>query len=284
MNYNTFNIEIDKGGFTMASVIDVNAVKGKKGAYVVIALIILAGIVIWGSFYAIAPGEIGVKVDTVTGNTKSIEPGYHFKRPFLDRIYIYNVKTQLWDESTVGASRDLQEITLELQVNFRPVYEDVNKLHINVGQQYVTRVLEPAIYESAKSAIAQYNAEEMLEQRDNLRAVIETKLKDNLRQYNIAIEAVNIKDIDFKQAFNDAVETKMIEAQKVKTAEYKMMQAEQEKKAAILEAEGEAERQRLLAQSASRDSVSLAWIAKWNGELPKTMAGSNANFIVDLRN
>jgi regulator of protease activity HflC (stomatin/prohibitin superfamily) len=256
-----------------------NITKYHKIGAVIVAVVLIFGF----TFYLISPGEVGVKVNTIQGSTQSINPGWHFKRPFIDTVYTYNVRTQLWENRAIGASKDLQEISLELQINFRPIYEDVNKLHVEIGPDYIQRVLAPAIYESAKSAIAKYNAEEMLVQRDNLRALIEANLTNNLSEYHIAVISVNVKDIDFKPEFNKAVEEKMIEAQKVKTAEYIMEQARQKKAATILEAEGEAERQRLLTKSASKDSISLAWISKWDGVLPKTVAGGNSNFIVDLR-
>jgi prohibitin 2 len=249
----------------------------KKG--LIAAVIILGLFFALNSTYSIAPGIVGVKVDNITGKTKSVEPGFHFKRPFLDSIYKYSVKTQLSNTKAVGASKDLQEVTLEVQINYRPVYDKVNQIHTNIGQYYFEVVIQPAAFESIKAAIAQYNAEEMMVKREDLRGFIETKLKTNLQQYNIFIETVNIKDIDFRDAFNNAVEEKMIEAQKVKTAEYKMEQARQNKQATILEAEGEAQRQRLLSQAANKDSIALAWISKWNGDIPKVITSDKGGGI-----
>jgi regulator of protease activity HflC (stomatin/prohibitin superfamily) len=245
------------------------------------ALLIL--LLLWNSFYIVSPGEIAVKVNNVTGTTVTSEAGYHLKRPFLDSIFKYNVKTELIGYQAVGASRDLQEVTLELQVNFRPAYEEVNKIHVNIGPKYVTKVIEPALFESAKAAIAQYNAEEMMIQREKLKEMIFEKLKVNLSQYNIFIENISIKDIDFREDFNRAVESKVIEQQKVKAEEYKSQQAEFKKQVIIKEAEGDAERQRLLSKSASKDSIALAWISKWNGDVPSVITGgSNTGMFLDI--
>ena len=256
--------------------------KAHAASIAMIVIIIAAAVLAWISVYVIEPGQIGVKVNTVSGATQSVEPGWHFKRPVLDAVYKYSVRTQLAEYKAVGASRDLQEVTLDVQINFRPVYEAVNKIHVSIGPAYIERVINPAVYESAKAAIAQFNAEEMMVERERLRAIIEEKLKGNLAAYFIFIETVNIKDIDFRDEFNKSVEAKVIEQQKVKTAEYRALQAEQEKKAAILLAEGEAERQRLLTRSASKDSIALAWIAKWQGTTPQVIAGSNSNFLLNI--
>jgi regulator of protease activity HflC (stomatin/prohibitin superfamily) len=95
------------------------------------------------------------------------------------------------------------------------------------------------------------------------------------------VESVNLVDIDFTPEFNKVVEEKQIEEQKIRTAQYVRMQAEENKKTEILKAEAEATKQRLLQQSATREVVNLKWIEKWNGVLPQVNAGKDTMLIVN---
>jgi len=83
-----------------------------------------------------------------------------------------------------------------------------------------------------------------------------------------------------KGPFTRAIEEKMIEAQKIKTAKNKRLQEEENKKSTILKAQAEAEGQRLLRMATSREVVSLKWIEKWDGKLPEIMTGKDSGALL----
>jgi len=95
----------------------------------------------------------------------------------------------------------------------------------------------------------------------------------------MVLEGVNLQNIDFSKEFNRVVEEKQIAEQQIKTAEYNRQRAEKDKATTILQAQAEAEKQRLLAVSTSRDVVELKWIEKWNGQLPTTVMGSSIPMV-----
>ena len=130
-----------------------------------------------------------------------------------------------------------------------------------------------------KAATALYAVEKIIVERHLVKENIEAALKGRLANYDIILETLNLVDIDFSPEFNKVVEEKQIEEQKIKTAEYKKRQAEQNKAATILEAEGEAKKQDLLRASVSKDVIALKWIEKWSGKLPEYMMGSNTSIL-----
>ncbi len=256
--------------------------KKDTGIFVGFAAIIVIAFVIFSSFFVVEVGFVGVRINVLTGETKSFSQGTYPKLPFVHQFVNYDVKTQKQEIEADSASKDLQTVRARIVVNFRPVYEKVNDIHIKIGKDYFVKVIYPAIQEVSKTAISKLPVENIIVERENLRAAIEENLRKKIEEYNIIIENVNIVDIQFTQEFNRVVEEKQIEEQKVKKIQYQRMQAEEEKKRVILLAEAEAQKQKLLRDSSNQTVINLKWIEKWDGHLPKYMLGDKSNSMIML--
>ena len=245
-------------------------------------------LVVIGSFFVVDVGEVGVRINSITGETKSFSQGTYFKLPMIHSIADYDVKTQMQAIQLDCASKDLQSVKALVVLNFRPDYTKVNDIHVKIGQDYFTKVISPAVAEITKSAISKLPVESIIAERENLRNTIEEKLRVKFSSYSIIIENVNLTDVQFSPEFNRVVEEKQIEEQKVKTFEYQKKQAQEQKQTTILNAEGEAVRLKLLRDSISATVIQSEWIKKWNGVVPTTMITSGkeggSNFFMTLSN
>ncbi|MFA5858490.1 MAG: prohibitin family protein [Elusimicrobiota bacterium] len=243
---------------------------------VVVFFVMLATTVL----YVINPGEVGVEV--LFGSVQRFsENGLHVKNP-LSNVYIFDIKTQREEQKSEGASQDLQLVVVESIVNYRLDASKIPTLYSKVGYDFVHKVIVPSIHECVKAAVALYRVEDIIVKRHEVKQKITEALKLKLENYYVILEDVNIMDIDFSPEFNKVVEEKQIEEQKIKTAEYRRQQAEQDKQRVILEGQGEAEKQRLLKVNTSKEVIDLKWIEKWDGKLPVTMLGSNSVPMVNL--
>ena len=255
--------------------------KKDTGMILGIAAIIIIAFIALSSFFIVEVGFVGVRINVLTGETKSFSQGTYPKLPFVHQVVNYDVKTQKQEIEADSASKDLQTVRARIVVNFRPIYAKVNDIHIKTGN-YFTKVLYPAIQEVAKTAISKLPVENIIVERENLRRSIEENLRKKIEDYNIIIENVNIVDIQFTKEFNRVVEEKQIEEQKVKKIQYQRMQAEEEKKRVILLAEAEAQKQQLLRDSSNQTVINLKWIEKWDGHLPQYMLSDKSNMMVML--
>ena len=242
---------------------------------------IAAIVLFWGSFFIVGPGEVGVTFNRLSGVTQSHSQGIHFKLPVLTSIDNFDVKTMRVDIQCESASKDLQKVTVHSVSNIHLKYDMVNELYVKVGKDYIDKVVFPAVNESVKSASAQFPVESIIVSREALKETIEKSLTDRLLPYNIVLESLNLVNISFDDDFNKVVEEKQIEEQKIKTTEYKRQQAMNEKKTAILQAEAQAEAQRLLKQNVNKEIIELRWIEKWDGELPQIMSG-NSGMLMNI--
>ena len=160
-------------------------------------------------------------------------------------------------------SSDIQEVNMAYTINYQIRKADAMTLYSTVGVAYYDTVVSPNIAEAVKVATARYTAEELVGMRDELANAIELILSEKLEQYNIEVVSTSIEDMDFTDAFTDAVEAKQV--------------AQQNK----LKAQTEAEANRKISESLTRDLIDYNYAQSWDGKLPMMMSGSDGAVIVN---
>lgn len=186
-----------------------------------------------------------------------------------------------------ASSRDLQKVSnLKISVNYNVSKNSANQLYRNVGTDYKTIVLEPAIYEAIKSTIANYTAEELITKRDEVSALALEALYNRVNDKGIYITALSIADLSFSPEFDAAIEAKQIVEQQTKQAEYELEKAKIENEKAIENAKAEAEVMRQQNAQITEQTLRLkeleiqqAFIEKWNGQLSTYSMGNSVPFI-----
>lgn len=249
-------------------------------SFIVFCFVLLVGFVTINPMFVVGPGQVGVTFNNVSGTTKSFGQGMHFRMPFIQTVNKFDVKTQRDDITAEGASKDLQVVKVEVILNHHLDYTKVNELYVKVGRDYKTLVIVPAVNEVVKAAVAQFPVEQIIVERAKVKTMVEEALKNRLLLYNVIVENVNLMDIDFSPEFNKVVEEKQIEEQKIKTAQYQKMQAQENKQRRILDAEGEAKAQQLLRESVNEKTIAYKWIDKWDGRLPTYMLNDKTGIFI----
>jgi regulator of protease activity HflC (stomatin/prohibitin superfamily) len=108
--------------------------------------------------------------------------------------------------------------------------------------------MEPRIQEAVKSVIAKYTAESLIEQREVLSAQITEILVKELGTYNIEVVNTAIEDMDFSDAFTQAVEDKQV-------AQQQLLKAQTEQEQRTMEQKAEAERKEIAANAEAEIAV-----------------------------
>ncbi|MFB5623217.1 MAG: prohibitin family protein, partial [Nitrosarchaeum sp.] len=233
--------------------VEVNFGKAKLLILGIIGFILIAALAA-ASVQIVESGNRGVLLhwSAVDTSVPPLEEGLHFVVPFQDKVINMEVRTLKFVKATSGASRDLQTVSTEVTVNYRASPNSVHVLYKEVGLDYESRIIQPAVEEVVKQITAKYNAEELITKRPLVKADIETEITARLTPYNISTDAISITDFQFSPLFSQAIESKVEAEQKALKAENDLRrievearQQEQQAKgiaaANVAEASGEAE-------------------------------------------
>ena len=272
---------------------EVNFGKAKAVVFGAIILIII-GVVISASVQIVDAGYRGVLLhwSAVDTTVPPLEEGLHFVVPFQDSVVNMEVRTLKFVKDTSSASRDLQTVSTEVTVNYRPAENSVNRLYQEVGLEYENRVIQPAVEEVVKQVTARYNAEELITKRPQVKADIEQEITTRLNVYNIDTDVISITDFQFSPLFASAIESKVEAEQKALKAENDLRRIEVEARqleaqakgtaaANIAQAQGEAEAIRIINEALAQNPNYLEWLKtqEWDGKLPLVVGDGGTPFI-----
>lgn len=245
---------------------------------IVITVIIIGIVVLIASITTVPTGYVGVKTRFGQVQDDVIQEGFNLKAPFIESIVKIDCRTQKYEIATEASSKDLQKISnLKVVVNYNVDKNNANNLYKEVGKDYQTVLIEPAILESIKQGISQYTAEETITKRSEVADIIINLLKEKLENKGVTVTALNITDLSFSEEFDTAVEQKQIVEQETQKAQYELEKAKVENEKKIENAKADAEVMRQQNEQITDNYLRLKEIEneqkaieKWNGQLPTT--------------
>ncbi|MDF2726655.1 MAG: domain, Band 7 family protein [Nitrososphaera sp.] len=274
---------------------------------VIIGFILLV-VVVAASVKIVEAGNRGVLLSFGAVDTSvSLNEGIHFVVPFRDNIIPIEVRTQRITENAASASNDLQDVSTQVALNYHVDPATAQILYQQIGFDYASRVIAPAIQESVKQISARFNAENLITNRETVKGEIEANIKARLAPYNIVVEALSITEFQFTEQFRRAVEAKVeaeqralqanndlrrieIEAQQAEARaigeqQANIARAEGVRQAAVLQAQGEAEAIAIVEAQLRENPRYLEWLKtqRWDGVLPLvTSGGEGATPFIEI--
>lgn len=272
-------------------------------------VLLLLFITALGSFTVVKPGHTGVVVTLGKVSEIVLQEGIHIKAPFVQSIVEIDNRIVKLEVSTEAFSKDLQTVSTALAVNYRIAKDMSYSIYKNVGADFETVLVTPAVNEVLKAVVAKYTASDLVASRSEVSVMLDEELNAKLNNRGIFIEDLNIIDWDFSEEYINAIEAKQVAEQNlIKTrteqeqqtviaeaeAKRRVITANAESDSAIIAAKAEAERIRIeaeataeanrtIAASLSDDVLRYNTIEQWDGQLPRVSnGGEGATPLIEI--
>ena len=243
------------------------------------------------------------KVEDVT-----LEAGLHFKSPF-QRIIAMDNREQKTSFTTEAFSSDIQQVNIIGSINYAINKSTAMNLFKEVGTDYFNKLVYPRMLEITKGVFSKYSAENLVANREKLSQDIRDGLYAELKDYGINVISLSIENLDFTDAFTDAVEAKQVAAQRKLQAEIEQAQmtmetqqqaerqrinaeaaanvakinADADAYATKVRSEAEAEANKKIAESLTENLIRFNEVKNWDGKLPTYMAGEGSTTVPVLQ-
>lgn len=207
----------------------------------------------------VRPGQKALVWDRKDGIEKSplLGEGFHMLIPFWERPIFMDIRTTPREIDTGTASKDLQNVSLSLRVLYRPREEKLVQIANKIGLDYADKILPSVAKEVLKAVVAQYDAGELITQRERVSQQIRTQLTDRSKEFHILLDDVSITHLGFSSEYTSAIEAKQVAQQEAERARFIVLKSEQERRAAVIRAEGEAEAARLISEATQTHGSTL---------------------------
>ena len=244
----------------------------KKGIIIGIVALVLV-ILAFSSVYTVAENEYACTFRFAEIVNTQMEAGLHFKIPFIDSVKYFPKATQLYDiPPSAVITSDKQNMTVDCYILWH--IEDPQQFYRALGTTTVAEErLDAITYTALKIALGSLKQSDIINmndggERNDIYESITTTVNTKAKVYGIEVEDVKIKRFDLPQSNQNAVYTRMISERNQMAEKYaangnfeaskivndvdkqvNIMVSNAQAQAAVLEAEGEAEYMRLLAEA-----------------------------------
>ena len=274
---------------------------------------------VWGSWFTVAEGHIGITT-RFSKATGQVGPGLHTKLPWVDSVKHIEVRERKNGEELSAATKNQLPMEAVVTVNWAVNSDAGLSLYQKYGslEQFERRILDPKLRQAAKAALSEFNADELIRNRNAAIQRIQDNLSELMQPYPVTVHSPQIENINLPPTYMQAVlekekareaavreeynlqKQKLEAARLVQTAEaerdsvkakadghaYRVTkEAEAEAQAILLKGEAESAAVKMVQEALSDNPLLVQYeqAKRWNGSLPSTMVPGNAVPFVNVQ-
>ena len=219
-------------------------------------------------------------------DTPVLGPGLYGISPIGGNMVKYPIRDMRADVTMQAYTKDMQQAAFKVAVIYAPDRSRLIELHTKYGKDYALVIIEPAVASAVKDVVGQWEADQLVNGREKATAAIRDKTAAALNGTPVLLKSLSVMNIDYSDAFEKAIEEKVVQQQSAIKAKNKTVQVEEEARQKTITARAEAEaisiRAKALAEN--KDVVILNAIEKWDGHAPQTLViGADGKIMLQAK-
>jgi len=147
--------------------------------------------------YFVGKGKKAVVFDKFQGVKPEVYgEGVHALIPFVQQPVYFDIRAASKTINCKTGTNDLQIVEFQLKLVYRPDKEFLPSIYSNLGRNYDEQVLPSIGKETLKSIAAQYTAEQLSTQKEQVSKEILQKLTQRASEFHIILEDAAISKLD----------------------------------------------------------------------------------------
>lgn len=252
-------------------------------------------------------GHVGIVIKWSKAQDEVLQPGFYFTNPISTSIKLMDMRWQKYSVQTSAFSKDIQQVDISMSMSYQVQTGGALWLYKKIGMDYADKIMLPRLLDAMKSTFARYSAEELVANREKISKEVKGLLSEQLLFYKLEVREIAIEDIDFTDAYTNAIEAKQVATQKMlqveteqeqqtlieqaeaerarirteAAAEQKLISAKAEAEAVKIAAEAEAYRLEMESKNITDALIRKETVEKWDGKLP-TITGRDAVPLINV--
>lgn len=206
----------------------------------------------------IRQGEVGVKRKFGKLSEQTYGPGMYWYNPVFSKFIKTPVRTVNLEVFLNLPSREGLTIQSEISILYRVRERDIPKVITEVGENYETDIILPVFRSAAADISAKFIAQDMhTAERATIEDAIKERMDDILGHRGFEIESVLLKSIRMPAGLSRAIEDKLTADQEAQRMEFVLQRERREAERRRIEAEGQRDAQKILAEGLTREIIEL---------------------------
>ena len=269
-----------------------NCNKNNKTLVAVMTVLSLIFFVFAFSFTIIPTGSTGVRMTFGQISNMTVQNGFNWKIPFVQKIETVNNKQQdvvfkdkIWSETNERTAIYYNNVVVTYQINAEKsswIYANVT----NYEENLVTQSLVASAVKSSSKSLGDTDATNRSIIEPKVSKSIQEALNQKYGEDTIVVNKVVIGNADFDESYNKAIAAKQkaqIEAEKQAIDNKKAVdKAKANAEVKKTNAKATAEANELMEKSISENILRQMYINKWDGVLPQYVSGDESSIMLGI--